>query len=128
MRGNTVIVSELSPQPHDTGMVTMFSQDLSDFELHPRAVLGLPIPPITYRGPSASAVILADFDSERTPAYPGVADALRTPGVEVRILSKPSARPCRRMGVALATGRTVAEARRKARAAAACVRVAKGLV
>ena len=125
VRGNKVIFSELSPRPHDTGMVTMVSQDLSEFELHLRAVLGLPIPRITYRGPSASAVILADFDSDRAPAYTGIADALRTPGVEVRIFGKPSARPYRRMGVALATGRTVAEARRTARAAAARVKVVK---
>jgi phosphoribosylglycinamide formyltransferase 2 len=123
VKGNRVIFSELSPRPHDTGMVTMASQDLSEFELHLRAVLGLPIPRIEYRGPAASAVILADFESERVPGYAGIDRALRTPGVEIRIFGKPSARPYRRMGVALATGRTVAEARRKARAAARAVRV-----
>ena len=123
VRGDSVIFSELSPRPHDTGMVTMVSQDLSEFELHLRAVLGLPIPRIEYRGPSASAVILADFEGDRAPAYEGIADALRTPGVEVRIFGKPSTRPYRRMGVALATGRTVAEARAKATKAAKRVRV-----
>lgn len=123
VKGNRVIFSELSPRPHDTGMVTMISQDLSEFELHLRAVLGLPIPRITYRGPSASAVILADKESAREPAYTGVEKALAIPGVEVRIFGKPSARKYRRMGVALATGRTVAEARNKARRAARCVRV-----
>jgi len=125
VKGDRVIFSELSPRPHDTGMVTMASQDLSEFELHLRAVLGLPIPRIAYRGPTASAVILADFESGRVPAYVGIDRALRTPGVEVRIFGKPSTRPYRRMGVALATGRTVAEARRKAVKAAACVRVVK---
>ncbi|MBU3684565.1 MAG: formate-dependent phosphoribosylglycinamide formyltransferase [Phycisphaerales bacterium] len=123
VKGNRVIFSELSPRPHDTGMVTMASQDLSEFELHLRAVLGLPIPRIEYRGPTASAVILADFESDRVPAYAGIDRALRTPGVEIRIFGKPSTRPYRRMGVALATGRTVADARKKARAAAAAVQV-----
>lgn len=123
VKGNRVIFSELSPRPHDTGMVTMASQDLSQFELHLRAVLGLPIPRITYRGPSASAVILADRASDVEPAYTGIGRALATPGVEIRIFGKPSTRPYRRMGVALATGATVAQARSKARAAAACVKV-----
>jgi phosphoribosylglycinamide formyltransferase 2 len=123
VKGNRVIFSELSPRPHDTGMVTMISQDLSEFELHLRAVLGLPIPRITYRGPSASAVILADREIARAPKYEGIAKALAIPGVEVRIFGKPSARRHRRMGVALATGRTVEEARRTARRAAGCVRV-----
>jgi phosphoribosylglycinamide formyltransferase 2 len=123
VKGNRVIFSELSPRPHDTGMVTMISQDLSEFELHLRAVLGLPIPRIAYRGPSASAVILADFESDREPAYEGIAKALAIPGVEVRIFGKPSVRPYRRMGVALATGNTVDAARRTARRAAGWVKV-----
>lgn len=123
VKGDRVIFSELSPRPHDTGMVTMASQDLSEFELHLRAVLGLPIPRISYRGPTASAVILAGFESDRPPAYSGIAEALRTPGVEVRIFGKPSTRKHRRMGVALAHGRTATEARRKAMRAAAKVRV-----
>ena len=125
VKGNRVIFSELSPRPHDTGMVTMISQDLSEFELHLRAVLGLPIPRITYRGPSASAVILADFESDREPAYAGIEKALAIPGVEVRIFGKPSVRKFRRMGVALATGATVAKARALARKAAAAVRVVR---
>lgn len=126
VKGSRVIFSELSPRPHDTGMVTMISQDLSEFELHFRAVLGLPIPQLTMRGPSASAVILAEGDIEHEPAYIGIANALREPGVEIRIFGKPSARPYRRMGVALATGKTVAQARKKALKAAACVQVVEG--
>ncbi|MSR17976.1 MAG: formate-dependent phosphoribosylglycinamide formyltransferase [Phycisphaerales bacterium] len=123
VKGARVIFSELSPRPHDTGMVTMISQDLSQFELHLRAVLGLPIPRITYRGPSASAVILADFESDSEPVYQGVDRALRVPGVQVRIFGKPSTRKYRRMGVALAPGKSVQEARRSARSAAALIRV-----
>ncbi len=126
IHGDRVIFSELAPRPPDTGMVTRISQDLSEFELHLRAVLGLPIPRITYRGPSASAVILSTFESEREPSYLGIDKALATPGVEVRIFGKPTTRVHRRMGVALATGRTVAEARRKATCAAAQVRVTPG--
>ncbi len=126
VRGKEVIFSELSPRPHDTGMVTMISQDMSEFELHLRAVLGLPIPKLTLRGPSASAVILAPREIRGEPAYAGISDALRTQGVEIRIFGKPSARPYRRMGVALATGKTVADARRNAARAAACVRVVEG--
>jgi phosphoribosylglycinamide formyltransferase 2 len=88
-------------------------------------VLGLPIPRITYRGPSASAVILADFESDREPAYAGIEQALAIPGVEVRIFGKPSVRKFRRMGVALATGTTTAKARALARKAAAAVRVVR---
>ncbi len=123
VKGNRVIFSELSPRPHDTGMVTMISQDLSEFALHLRAVLGLPIPKITMRGPSASAVILATKDISSEPAYLGIEKALATTGVEIRIFGKPSARPYRRMGVALATGSSVKQARQRARDAAAQVRV-----
>ena len=96
-----VIFSELSPRPHDTGMVTLRSQDLSEFDLHIRAILGLPIPEIRYAGPTASAVILATRDSERAPAYTGVELACAIPSVEVRIFGKPSTRKHRRMGVVL---------------------------
>ena len=103
--GDTVIFSELSPRPHDTGMVTLISQNLTEFDLHARAILGLPIPAITQLGPSASAVILADRNAE-TFRITGLSDALRpeSPGisVDVRIFGKPSTRPYRRMGVALA--------------------------
>ena len=101
----------------------MISQDLSEFALHLRAVLGLPIPAITMRGPSASAVILATKDINSEPAYLGIEKALATTGVEIRIFGKPSARPYRRMGVALATGSSVKQARQRARDAAAQVRV-----
>ncbi len=126
VKGNRVIFSELSPRPHDTGMVTMISQDLSQFELHLRAVLGLPIPRIVYRGPSASAVILAPFGCTSEPSYRGVADALAIPGVAVRIFGKPSLRKYRRMGVALAIGKSVKEARATAARAAGMVRVVRG--
>ena len=103
--GDRVIFSELSPRPHDTGMVTLISQNLTEFDLHARAILGLPIPSITQLGPSASAVILADRNAE-TFRFTGLSDALRpaAPGirVDVRIFGKPTTRPYRRMGVALA--------------------------
>jgi len=121
--GDEVVFSELSPRPHDTGMVTMAGQDLSEFDLHVRAILGLPIPAIENLGPAASAVVLANVESPRPPRIEGLARALATPGVEVRIFGKPSARKGRRMGVALARGRTIAEARRKATSAAGSIRV-----
>ncbi len=114
------IFSELSPRPHDTGMVTMTSQNLNEFELHLRAILGLPIPVISQSGPAASAVILADraSDSSEAIAYGGVNQALAEPGVDMRLFGKPSTRPQRRMGVTLAQGNTVDQARQKAKQAA----------
>ncbi len=95
--------SELSPRPHDTGMVTLAgTQNLSEFELHARAVLGLPIPEIRLLRAGASAVILADRDG-RNPCFSGLEEALAGPGTDIRIFGKPSARPYRRMGVALAS-------------------------
>jgi phosphoribosylglycinamide formyltransferase 2 len=117
-----VIFSELSPRPHDTGMVTMISQDLTEFELHLRAILGLPIPKITYLGPSASAVILADRESNQF-SFSGVEKALKADHTEVRLFGKPSTRAYRRMGVALARGKSTTEARRKAKAAADSVKI-----
>jgi len=121
-----VIFSELSPRPHDTGLVTLLSQNLSEFDLHARAVLGLPIPHIRLNGPTASAVILADRESERF-SIEGLDEALalgtRESDVEVRIFGKPTTRPYRRMGVALASGSTVEEARERARQAAARIRI-----
>jgi phosphoribosylglycinamide formyltransferase 2 len=123
-----VIFSELSPRPHDTGMVTLISQNLSEFDLHARAILGLPIPSITLQGPSASAVILADRDCADF-AVEGVAEALVPDAsgidLDVRIFNKPTTRPYRRMGVALALARegTVEDARAAARAAAAKVKL-----
>lgn len=122
--GSRVIFSELSPRPHDTGMVTLISQDLSEFDLHVRAILGLPIPTIRYeRGGAASAVILAGEASSSEPEYEGLDRALAHKGVQVRIFGKPSTRTYRRMAVALAIGPTADAARRTAKAAAKCVRV-----
>lgn len=120
---NDVYFSELSPRPHDTGMVTLISQDLSEFDLHVRAILGLPIPQIQYYGPSASAVVLATQDSEKPPEFVGVAEALELKNVDVRIFGKPSMRPQRRMAVALSRNRNVEEARKIARKAAAKIQL-----
>jgi phosphoribosylglycinamide formyltransferase 2 len=113
-----VVFSELSPRPHDTGMVTMISQDLSEFDLHVRAILGLPIPTINYFGPSASAVILADRESPRVLGYDGVEAALALPNTQLRIFGKPDTRKHRRMGVALARAESADAARALARQAA----------
>lgn len=120
-----VYFSELSPRPHDTGMVTLISQDLSEFDLHLRAVLGLPIPSIRAWGPSASAVILADRDSDEY-SVSGLEKALAGRDTDIRLFAKPTTRPYRRLGVALARGGTVGEARRKAKAAAAAVKIRYG--
>ena len=126
VRGDQAIFSELSPRPHDTGMVTLISQFPNQFELHLRAVLGLPIPSVELAGPSASAVILASEVSE-TVGYEGLAEALSlgSPGhaVDVRIFAKPKTLKNRRMGVALARGHSVDEAVGRAKAAAARVRI-----
>ena len=116
VRGDEVIFSELSPRPHDTGMVTLVSQNLSEFDLHARAIMGLPVPSTIRARPSASAVILADRESE-TVAYTGLAEAMAD-GADIRIFGKPVTRPYRRMGVALATGSSTDEARAGAVAAA----------
>ncbi|HUR69662.1 MAG TPA: formate-dependent phosphoribosylglycinamide formyltransferase [Candidatus Thermoplasmatota archaeon] len=121
VRGDDVWFSEVSPRPHDTGMVTLCSQTMSEFELHVRAILGLPIPQIECR-PGASAAVLSEIETDR-PAIEGVADALREPGTWVRVFGKPVAHKKRRMAVALATAASVDEARRKAVAAAKIVRV-----
>ena len=124
IRGDEAIFSELSPRPHDTGMVTLISQNLSEFDLHARAVMGLPIPSIRVKRASASAVILADRDSDSF-TIEGLKDSLalgtEVDEVDVRIFAKPVTRPYRRMGVALATGSDVDEARELAMAAAAKV-------
>ena len=118
-----VIFSELSPRPHDTGMVTMIGQDLSEFDLHVRAVLGLAIPAIRAERASASAVILASEESSSEPSYGGLDRALSLKNVDVRIFGKPSTRRYRRMGVALARASSVAKAKSLAKQAAAMVRV-----
>ena len=121
VKGDEVIFSELSPRPHDTGMVTLISQQLSEFDLHARAVMGLPILEIAVRGPAASAVILATQESEAF-GYGGLAEALAVAD-DVRIFGKPTTRPYRRMGVALALGDTTDAARRAAADAAGRVRI-----
>jgi phosphoribosylglycinamide formyltransferase 2 len=115
-----VIFSELSPRPHDTGMVTLISQNLNEFELHLRAVLGLPIPVIRQTGAAASAVILATQHAENI-TYDGVEEALAVPDVDIKLFGKPDSRPYRRMGVALAQGESIEEARRKAAQAASLI-------
>ena len=126
--GDEVIFSELSPRPHDTGMVTLISQNLSEFDLHARAVMGLPIPVIAARAPAAAtAVILADREAESF-RFEGVAEALalgrENAEVDVRIFGKPVTRKYRRMAVALATGASEEDARRLAMTAASRVRIA----
>ena len=117
-----VIFSELSPRPHDTGLVTLRGQNLSEFELHLRAVLGLPIPSISSTGAAASRVVLAGADQRGGPVYyQGVAEALAVPESELLLFGKPEARPMRRMGVALASGSSLAEARGRADTAAQAV-------
>ncbi|PKP64678.1 MAG: phosphoribosylglycinamide formyltransferase 2 [Alphaproteobacteria bacterium HGW-Alphaproteobacteria-7] len=121
--GEEVIFSELSPRPHDTGMVTLVSQDLNEFDLHARAILGLPVPQSITARTAASAVILADRDSEFF-AFEGLADALAIdPAVDVRIFGKPATRPYRRMGVALARADTAVDAVSLAKQAANAVRI-----
>ncbi|WP_439105550.1 formate-dependent phosphoribosylglycinamide formyltransferase [Congregibacter sp.] len=120
--GKDVYFSEVSPRPHDTGMVTLISQDLSEFALHVRAFLGLPIPGINLFGPSASAVILPEGDSDNI-EYGNLAAALGQPHTDLRLFGKPSLAGRRRMGVTLARDEDTDSARRKARTAAAAVKV-----
>jgi phosphoribosylglycinamide formyltransferase 2 len=126
VRGDQAIFSELSPRPHDTGMVTLLSQFPNEFELHLRSILGRPFPSIELAGPSASAVILASEESDSI-TYEGIAEALAlgAPGypVDLRIFAKPKALKNRRMGVALARGSSVEDAVERAKAAAARVRI-----
>jgi phosphoribosylglycinamide formyltransferase 2 len=117
-----VIFSELSPRPHDTGMVTLVSQDLTEFDLHARAILGLPVPESIAARASASAVILADRESEHF-AFEGLADALALGDTDVRIFGKPVTRPYRRMGVALARSGDAPAAVELAKQAAQAVRI-----
>jgi phosphoribosylglycinamide formyltransferase 2 len=120
--GSEVVFSELSPRPHDTGLVTLAGQNLSEFELHLRAVLGLPIPEIRSTGAAASRVILAEQTSEAV-TFSGLEQALAEVDVQVLLFGKPDARPHRRMGVALAIGSDLKEARNRADQAAAAIRV-----
>ncbi len=114
--GDEVIFSEVSPRPHDTGMVTMISQDLSQFALHVRAILGLPIPVIRQRGPSASSVLLVTGESEAL-VYQQLDQALTEPDTDIRLFGKPQVSGRRRMGVALARGNTIEAALAKAKRA-----------
>jgi phosphoribosylglycinamide formyltransferase 2 len=118
VKGDAVIFSEVSPRPHDTGLVTLISQDLSEFALHARAILGLPIPLILQLGASASCAVLAEGDGDR-PRYRGVAEALAEPNTMLRLFGKPEVRGHRRMAVTLARDADIESARAKARRAAA---------
>ena len=113
VKGNDVIFSEVSPRPHDTGMVTMISQDKSEFALHARALLGLPVPEIKFYGPSASRAIVVEGDTDKI-EMDCLEDVLSEPGTEMRIFGKPEIKGHRRMGVILATAPTLDEARAKA--------------
>ena len=113
IKGDDVIFSEVSPRPHDTGMVTMISQDLSEFGLHARAVLGLPIPEIKFYGPSASKAIVIEGDTDKVEFY-DVEKVLEEPGVQIRFFGKPEVNGHRRYGVILATDETVEKAKEKA--------------
>lgn len=107
--GDEVIFSEVSPRPHDTGMVTMISQDMSEFALHARAVLGLPIPEVCFLAPSASRAIVIEGDTNRV-SCEGLEKALTVPGVQIRLFGKPEVCGHRRFGVVLATGESVEDA------------------
>ncbi len=109
IKDNEVIFSEVSPRPHDTGMVTMISQDLSEFALHARALLGLPVPSIRFYGPSASRAIVVEGDTDKV-EFDNLEEVLEEPGIQIRFFGKPEIKGHRRMGVILATGDTVQDA------------------
>ena len=113
VKGDEVIFSEVSPRPHDTGLVTLISQDISQFALHARAILGLPIPNIMQHGPCASSVILGDGHSEEI-SFNGVDKALNEPDTQIRLFGKPSISGRRRLGVTVARGQSIDEAKEKA--------------
>ncbi|SFF57313.1 formate-dependent phosphoribosylglycinamide formyltransferase [Fontimonas thermophila] len=122
VKGDTVIFSEVSPRPHDTGLVTLISQDLSEFALHVRAILGLPIPAIRQHGPAASCALLCAGD-RKAPRYAGLETALAEPDTALRLFGKPEIVGKRRMGVALALAESIDAARAKAQRAAAAIAV-----
>ena len=124
VKGDQVWFSEVSPRPHDTGLVTLASQRFSEFELHARAILGLPVD-VSLRAPGASAVIYGGMDAKGI-GFEGVADALNVPGTDLRLFGKPESFTKRRMGVAVATGGDTDEARRRAKLAASRVRPVAG--
>ena len=122
IKGDQVYFSEVSPRPHDTGLVTLLSQNLSEFALHARAILGLPIPGIEQLGPSASSVLLVQGESTEM-RYSGLDKALAQPETEVRLFGKPEVKGSRRLGVALARGESIQRARDEANAASAALKV-----
>ena len=122
VKGDEVIFSEVSPRPHDTGMVTMISQDMSEFALHARAVLGLPVPDIRFYGPSASKAIVIEGDTDKV-EFDDIDKVLEEPGVQIRIFGKPEVRGHRRYGVILATDETVEKALAKAERAYSKIKV-----
>ncbi len=122
IKGDDVIFSEVSPRPHDTGMVTMIAQDLSQFALHARAILGLSIPNIRQHGYSASSVLLVEGDSQNV-TYGNLENALNAPDTQIRLFGKPRVAGKRRMGVAIARGSSIDEAREKARDASRAINV-----
>jgi phosphoribosylglycinamide formyltransferase 2 len=122
IQGDEVIFSEVSPRPHDTGMVTMISQDLSQFALHARAILGLPVPNIRFHGPSASSVILVEGESSQ-PGYGNLEEVLKAPDTQLRLFGKPEVSGHRRMGVVLARGETIEAALQTAKRASAAVSI-----
>ena len=120
--GDKVLFSEVSPRPHDTGMVTMISQDLSEFALHARAILGLPIPHIEFYGPSASKAVVVEGDSDKV-VFSGLEDVLSEKNVQIRLFGKPEVKGHRRMGVILARDNSVEEALAKAERAYAKLKI-----
>ena len=122
VKGDLVYFSEVSPRPHDTGMVTMISQDLPQFSLHARAILGLPIPSIRQFGASASAVVLVEGNSDKV-SFGNLNEALSASDTQLRLFGKPKVAGKRRMGVALALGADIEEARKKARKASSSVSI-----
>lgn len=122
VRGDAVWFSEVSPRPHDTGMVTMISQDLSQFALHARAILGLPIPGVRQQGPSASAVLIVEGESQAV-TFSNLDQALVQPDTQLRLFGKPEVSGQRRMGVALARAESIDQAREKAMAVIAAIKV-----
>jgi phosphoribosylglycinamide formyltransferase 2 len=122
VRGDRVWFSEVSPRPHDTGMVTLISQDLSEFALHARAILGLPIPAIRQFGPAASTAVVVEGDSDRV-SFGHLERALGEPDTQLRLFGKPSVAGKRRMAVTLARGDSIDQARRRANAAAAALEI-----
>lgn len=122
IKNDNVYFSELSPRPHDTGMVTMISQDLSEFALHVRAILGLPVPNIKFHGPSASSVILVEGESKKV-SFTNLGEVLKDADTQLRLFGKPEVKGERRMGVCLARANSVDEARTKANAAIGAVKI-----